>query len=235
MLSNELNILKSPHLVLLAAAAVTGTFPLGAVTLLNGSFENLSSSYSNTAGTDSMSGVAADGWSVSTNTPDWFLGAPGPAGLWFTPWGDFFAVGAATDAGYREGISQTISGLTIGQNYAISFQQANGLLFDQASYVGAGTVGGWEVLIDGISVLSSPSTNDNSVPFPAFTTEWSPASALFEATATSQTIEFLAYGGSGVNPTFQFLDSVSVDAVPEPSTSLLVVFGGLALILRRRV
>ncbi len=51
-----------------------------------------------------MSDVAAPGWTVSTGTsPDWFLGAPGPTGFWLAPWGDFFAVGAAEGAGYREG------------------------------------------------------------------------------------------------------------------------------------
>jgi len=208
--------------------------PLGAVTVVNGSFENLSLSYSNTPGSDSMSGVAADGWTISSNSPDWFLGAPGPAGLWNTPWGDFFAVGAAAGSGYREGIRQTLSGLTVGESYTIEFQQANGLRFDQGSYLGAGSVGGWEVFIDGLSILSSNSTNDNSVPAPAFTTAWSPGSVEFVAAATSQTLEFLAFGGADVTPTFQFLDAVTVSAVPEPGTVLLGALGSMAFLRRRR-
>ncbi|MCB1134405.1 MAG: hypothetical protein KDN05_25040, partial [Verrucomicrobiae bacterium] len=47
-------------------AVVVTAFPSHAATLINGSFENLSSSYVNTPGADLMSGVAADGWSVSS-------------------------------------------------------------------------------------------------------------------------------------------------------------------------
>lgn len=202
--------------------------------MVNGSFENLSSTYANTPGTDSMSGVAADGWTVSSNSPDWFLGAPGPAGLWSTPWGDFLAVGAATGSDYREGILQEISGLIVGETYLIEFQQANGLLFDQGSYLGIGTVGGWEVRIDGIGLLFAASTNDNSLPSPAFTSSWSPNSFSFIASASSQTLEFLAYGGTEIAPTFQFLDNVTITAIPEPTTAGMLAGAGALVLLRRR-
>jgi hypothetical protein len=221
---------------LAVAICSTCLLPLKAATLVNGSFEDLGApSYIVNATTDSMSAVAPDGWTISANTPDWFLGAPGaPSGLWNTPWGDLFVVGAAEGAGYREGISQSISGLTIGQVYLIEFQQANGLLFDQVEYQGIGTVGGWEVRIDGSPVLLSNSVNDNSVPAPAFTTDWGPASVSFEATATSQTLEFLAFGGTAGNETYQFLDEVTINAIPEPASGLLAALGSVALLRRRR-
>ena len=222
----------------LAVAVLTCflTSSLPAATIINGSFENLSSSYNNTPGADSMSGVAADGWTVSTNTPDWFLGAPGPTGLWLTPWGDFFAVGAAEGAGYREGLSQTIAGLTVGQNYRLEFQQANGLRFDQGSHIGIGNTGGWEVLLDGSPILTSASLNDNSTPTASFPGSWNLGSVIFQATAESQTIEFLAYGGGSSTPTFQFLDSVILteSQIPEPGTALLLSLLPLACLRRRR-
>ena len=215
-----------------------GTTCLPAATIVNGSFENLSSSYVNTPASDSMSNAVADGWTISSESPDWFLGAPGPTGRWSTPWGDFFAVGAAGELGYREGLSQTITGLTVGSYYRIEFQQANGLLYDQGAYIGLGNTGGWEVLIDGASVLVSGSLNDNSVstmPFPGGT-DWNLGSVIFQATATSQDLEFLAYGDSATEPTFQFLDSVIIteSQIPEPGTTLLTVLGGLALLVRKR-
>ena len=217
----------------LAIALPAGISSLGAATLINGSFENFGT-YVNTPGTDRMSGVAANGWFVSTNTPDWFLGAPGPAGLWLTHWGDFFAVGAAQASTYREGLSQTVGSLSVGQTYIVKFQQANGLLFDQGSHLGTGEVGGWEVLVDGVSVGMSASANDNTTPSPAFTSAWTEGSITFEASATSQTIEFLAYGGSAGNPTFQFLDEVTIEIVPEPTSPLLASLGGLFVLRRRR-
>ena len=182
-----------------------------------------------------MSGLAADGW-TATNSPDWHLGAPGPAGLWFTPWGDFFAVGAAEGTSYREGISQTITGLVIGESYTIAFQQANGLRFDQGSYLGVGNSGGWELLMDGSSILTSNSLNDNSSPTASFPGGWNPGSVTFDAVSESQTVEFLAYGGSEMNPSFQFLDAVTIaqNQIPEPSTALLMVGSSFVLLRRRR-
>jgi len=225
-----------PHLSSLVLFSLL-TSATHAVTVVNGSFENLTSAYVNTPGADSMSGVAADGWTASSNSPDWFLGAPGPTGFWFTPWGDFFTVGAAEGSPYREGISQTITGLSIGESYTITFQQANGLRFDQGSHIGAGNTGGWEVLIDGGSVLTSNSLNDNTTPTAAFPDSWNMGSVTFVALAESQSVEFLAFGGTAMNPTFQFLDTVTVvqAQVPEPSTTLLLASSGFLLLSRRRM
>ena len=143
-------------------------------------------------------------------------------------------MGAASGT-YREGVSQAITGMTVGQHYEITFQQANGLLFEQGSYVGTGNVGGWEVFLDGISVVSSLSSNDNSTPALDFPGAWSEGSVVFQATAASQTIEFRAYG-SGAGPTMQFLDNVTIAAtqIPEPSSALLVTVAGIGVLVRRR-
>ena len=229
--------MRSPLVSCLIAVCFCGASPASAATLVNGSFENLSASFVLGPG-DRMAGATADGWSILSESPDWLLGAPGPSGRWFTPWGDFFTVGAAEGAGYREGVSQTITGMTVGTFYRIEFQQANGLLFDQGSYLGVGNTGGWEVRIDGTPILTSASLNDNStptLPFPGGT-DWNLGSVLFQATATSQDLEFLAYGGSAVNPTFQFLDSVIIteSQIPEPGPMVLALLALGGFLVRRR-
>ncbi len=189
-----------------------------AASFVNGSFENLAPSYVDVPGADHMNNAAADGWLIALNSPDWFWGE-GPEGLWNTPYGDHFMLGAATGfvAGgvYREGIHQVVSGLTPGEDYSISFSHANGLYFDPdptpGFYEGMGTTGGWQVLVDGNSVLVTSSTNDNSIAAPEHTTEWDTSSVTFTATATSHDIWFVAWKPDGPqSPTFQFLDAVEI-------------------------
>jgi hypothetical protein len=195
-----------------------------AASLANGSFEDLTSSYVNSAGLDHMSDGVADGWLIGLNSPDWFWGE-GPEGLWNTPFGDHFMMCAATgfvDGGvYREGINQVVSGFTPGEDYTISFNHANGLYFDPnpfpGVYIGVGTTGGWQVLVDGDSVLVASSTNDNSIAAPEHTTEWDASSVTFTASAASHDISFVAWTPDGpYAPTFQFLDAVTVESGSEP-------------------
>lgn len=219
------------------ALIVSFTFitPASAVTLVNPSFEDLSASYVDIVGADRMEGVAPDGWSIALNSPGWYWGE-GPSNLWNTPFGDHFAMSAATGqtgSAYREGISQSVSGLSIGTTYEITFSHANGLFYNPGSsafYEGVGNTGGWEVLIDGSSVLLASSTNDNSVAALEHTSDWQTSTATFAATATTHEIQFIAFKPDGPqDPTFQFLDDVSVTAVPEPSTLLLGLFGLVGL------
>lgn len=216
--------------------------PASAVTLVNPSFENLSASYVDIPGADRMENAAADGWSIALGSPGWYWGE-GPESLWNTPFGDYFAMGAATGqtgGAYREGISQSVSGLTIGETYEISFSHANGLFYNPGTpgfYEGVGTAGGWEVLVDGSSILLASSTNDNSVAALEHTSDWQSSTATFTATATTHDIQFIAFKPDGSQlPTFQFLDDVSVTQVPEPSSLTLSVLGLLAaaIYIRRR-
>ncbi len=222
--------------------SLTFLAPASAVTLVNPSLEDLSASYVDIAGADRMEGVAPDGWSIALNSPGWYWGE-GPSNLWHTPFGDHFGMGAATGqtgSAYREGISQSVSGLTVGATYDIGFSHANGLFYNPGTpgfYEGVGTTGGWEVLIDGSSIALVSSTNDNSIAAPEHTLLWQASTATFAATATTHEIQFIAFKPDGPqDPTFQFLDDVSVTLVPEPSSFVLCGLGLIAtgLYLRRR-
>ena len=99
--------------------------------------------------------------------------------------------------------------------------------------------GGWEVLVDGLSLGMFDSANGNSMPAPDHTSDWLDRTVSFVATAEEMELKFLAFKNPQImvqDPTFQFLDNVSVSPVPEPSTTLLLAFGmlGLATCLRRR-
>lgn len=184
-----------------ALACLAAAIPASAVT--NGSFDDLDASYVNEPGWDLQSDAAATGWS-KFQSPDWMLSG-GPQDLYASPDPDLFALGAATgafDTGvYREGIFQTVTGLTPGQEYAIGFRHAN----------------------------------DNSTASDFFTADWQTNSVNFTATAASHEIRFVAYKPDSPlqDPTFQFLDSVTLSVVPEPSALAIVGVAGL-LTLRRR-
>ncbi|BCX48968.1 hypothetical protein HAHE_28760 [Haloferula helveola] len=212
---------------------------LHAVTVVNGSFENLTSAYVDIPGADRDGNAAADGWTISAESPDWFWGE-GPEGLWETNWGDYFMNGASTGPTYREGFSQTISGFTIGATYTLNFSHANGLFFNPGTpgfYEGVNVPGGWEVLLNGSSLYLADSVNSNAVAAPDHTTDWFTRNIDFVATAETIEIEFLAYKNpqvGGQDPTFQFLDNVSITTVPEPGCAVLCVAGLLLSVRRRR-
>ncbi|MEM1083685.1 MAG: PEP-CTERM sorting domain-containing protein [Verrucomicrobiota bacterium] len=230
-------------LVLLSASV--GLMAAGsAVTFTNGSLEDLDSSYSGLVGSDLMENAAATGWSTwGSTSPDWVV-ADGPEGLYNTPYGDYFALAGATgafDVGvYREGVSQTITGLVVDETYEVSFSHANGLRWNPQGvgfWEGVGFAGGWQVLVDSSSIGLVASTNDNGTPSAPWTVDWQSSSLTFTATATSHDIHFIAYkpDSPSQDPTFQFLDEVNVVVVPEPSVALLGCMGaGLALRRRRK-
>lgn len=230
--------MKNPYRAPLAVACLLAS--VDAYAVFNGSFEDLDSSYVNDAGWDQMNNAAATGWSTF-QSPDW-MWSGGPADLYNTPDGTYFALGAATGSFavgvYREGVYQSVSGLTIGEEYEISFSHANGLRYNAQSlfYEGVGNAGGWQVLLDGTTSLGLvASSNDNSTPSDFFTPDWQTSSVTFTATATTHEVRFVAYkpDSASQDPTFQFLDSVDVGLVPEPSSLFLVGFAGLMLFRRR--
>jgi hypothetical protein len=139
--------------------------------------------------------------------------------------GSYFAA-----LGYNTGItgigtvSQTLS-TTPGQLYRVSFAY----LAEGPSQPGTSPDNSFSASFGTDTLFSA--FNDNTIG--ATATNWVPESFLVTATSSSTVLSFTSYN----NPYYDALDSVSVVAVPEPS-SLVALCGlgmaGLFLVVRRR-
>jgi hypothetical protein len=147
------------------------------------------------------------------------LPATSPAG------GNFLAM----DGAYAVGsISQTIDGLTPGQNTTVSFYWAGA---QQHGYNGA-TTEQFQVSL-GTQVEYTPVVSNASHGF----TGWQQESLTFTPTSSREVLSFLAIGTPSGVPPFSLLDGVSIGA-PEPGTCALagLAFSGAAFfgVLRRK-
>lgn len=171
---------------------------------------------------DTVGGVGSFGglklWGPGTGVANGLTGSP--AG------GNYVA---ADPQFITDSIRQTISGLTIGQTYNLSFYYAAA---QQFGFDGE-TTEGWHVTF-GSQTFDTTTIN---LPNHGFS-GWSLATTTFTASATSQVLSFLATGGpSGSQPPFSLLDGVSLTGgVPEPAAWALMImgFGGIGVAVRRR-
>jgi PEP-CTERM motif len=141
---------------------------------------------------------------------------PSPAG------GNYIGADGAFEVG---AISQSITGLTVGAEYAVSFYWGGA---QQTTFTGA-TTEQWLVGL-GSQQLATSVVNDVNGGF----TGWQYTTLTFDATSTSETLSFLAVGTPSGQPPFSLLDGVSMNQVPEPASMSLFGAGLAALGLVRR-
>lgn len=241
-----------------AALLALSQATFAAPTIVNGNFEDTGSRTSSYAMLGSNRGDAAiPGWTLGTNpgttgaypnvnnplnclmhaSQTTGLCGPtnqGPSGAWqfwqypgLSPaGGNFF--GGDGDTSIHAAISQTVTGLTPGEQYTLSFYQAAA---QQRGFNGV-TTERWQVTFGTETQFSTlMNTEDHGK------TDWNAQSLTFTATSGSQVLSFLAQGTPNGQPPFVLLDGVSiaaVTAVPEPATALLFASGLFGLTLARR-
>ena len=145
-------------------------------------------------------------------------------------WNGLSAAGGnflALDGDYNTGpVTQTITGLTSGKTYELTFDYAFG---QQKGYNGA------TIQSLAASVGSSKWDSGNVDVANHGFTGWQSEEFTFAATSSSEVLSFLATGNLPVPP-FALVSNVSITAVPELSTwaMMLAGFGGLGLAARLR-
>jgi hypothetical protein len=137
----------------------------------------------------------------------------------------------AADGAYQTApISQTITGLTVNAQYAVSFYYAGA---QQYGFDGP-TTEAWKVTL-GNQTLSTATLNDPNHGF----TGWQYTTLTFTATSTTEVLSFLAAGTPSGEPPFSLLDGVSMNKVvpaPEPASIAMLLTGlaAIGVIARRR-
>jgi len=146
--------------------------------------------------------------------------------------GDF--IFADADPNYNGALYQTVSGLTVGEKYTLTFWQAAGQQYQKTGP----TTEQWKVTFGNNTQYSDKFTLPQGG-----VGDWQQQSMDFIATQTSQVLTFLAQGTPSGQPPVAMLDGVSlkvyqppVTAVPEPATWAMMImgFGAVAGVMRRR-
>lgn len=136
--------------------------------------------------------------------------------------GNFLAFDSGTHVG---AVTQTVGGLTRGNDYGVSFYYAAA---QQYGYNGS-TTEQFKVSL-GSQSKTTPVLSIGNHGF----SRWTHETLTFKATGSSEVLSFLASGTPTGVPPFALLDGVSLYVVPEPATwALLVLAGCLGLVLAR--
>jgi hypothetical protein len=193
----------------------------------NGSFETATNGNTKTTFQGHVTG-----WTGGTGLT--YIDAPGTAdnGQQISVYGPFpttspdggnFVEGDG-DPSFSGAISQTISGLTVGASYTLTFDQAAG---QQAGFTGP-TTEKWQVTFGTDTQDSSKFSLPQGGIGP-----WEQQTMTFTATTTSQVLTFLAVGTPNGQPPVSFLDGVDLE-VPEPATLSLLGLGAIGMAVVRR-
>jgi len=242
------NSVKMAFAAMSAALLVAGAASAGPNLVTNGGFE------STTSGPGQLAyNTNATDWSIAAPNDSYtFLYAAGTADVGGSN-GEYGAVAIwgpgngvangfpasspnggnfiASDPAFQNNspLQQTITGLTAGAEYVVSFDWAGA---QQSGFTGP-TTEGWTVGLGAAATQTTPIASIASQGFSG----WMTQSFTFKADAASDVLSFLSVGGpSGGQPPFALLDGVSLTAVPEPATwaMMLVGFGGLGSAIRSR-
>jgi hypothetical protein len=213
-----------------AASVLAGAGAAHAVSIVNGSMDH-------TGGTNYLyfNGYIAPGWtqdnsgtntSIYTTSPDIFDPSMTAFSMAWTPSPDggmFAHMLAWLDGENQEGIFQTLTGLTIGMDYEVSFWQS----ITDTNFTPSGILGQFQVRFGATTLYSSTM----AAPAATIPYGWELQILTFTATSTTQDLSFLAKSYDESEPVYLGLDGVSLRAVavPEPSTALLLGLGLAAL------
>ena len=123
-------------------------------------------------------------------------------------------------------VTQTVTGLTPGDHYALTFYWAGA---QQTGYYSS-TTEQWVVSLGGQTFQTAVVQNN-----PQGFTGWMTEDFTYTATAATEILSFLAVGTPGASePPFSLLAGVSLEDMPEPGSVAVVAAGLLGLLALRR-
>ena len=158
----------------------------------------------------------------------WAAPGPSPDG------GNYFLMDG--DSNFRAPLTQTITGLTVGTVYQLTFYQAAGqedCLADDGT--NCDPPGNADLTMQWKVTFGSQTQNSTKFTIPPHTTtSWMSQTMDFTASSTSQVLKFLANGTPNGDPPLIFLDGVALQPIPEPGTFALIGIGALLLLFGRR-
>jgi PEP-CTERM motif len=219
---NRIALVAAVTATLAAATAANATTQL----VTNGDFTNLTSGLGELGFNTNAVGWSSTGYNfVMTVADQGSVGSYGKVTLWdaanggSSSWnglangpGNFVALNGDFHTGP---LTQTITGLTAGDTYHLSFSYA---FAQQNHYSGATMQSLTETL--GSQAFTSPSVD---VPSHGFS-GWQTFNTTIVASASSETLSFLAAGTPQVPP-FALVSNVSLTGVPEPAAWTLLIVG----------
>lgn len=229
--------MKIAGLVAGAAVALTATNALAFDLVQNGDFTSLTNGVGELNTNTNATGWSTTGYNfVFVNGGDAVPQGGGDLSLWTASNGgantwNGLAAGPgnflAMDGDYGTSpVTQTISGLKVGQTYDLTFDYA----FSQQYGWNGPTTQDLTASIGSTTWTSSP---DFDLPSNGFS-GWFSQGLSFTATSSSETLSFLAYGNVQYPP-FALVSNVAIGA-PEPGAWVLMIIGvgALGAVARRR-
>jgi PEP-CTERM motif len=193
--------------VAVAVFGLVGAVPSFADTkvnqIVNGDFNTTPALAAGSWG-DFANGTVA-GWTGSAGIIE--VDTPGPIGPGTNP---FSSQSLEVNANGPETVSQTITGLTVGQTYVLSFAYGD--------RPGSGNES-MNVLLDGALITTEADNLNNS------SLAWNVDGYAIVATSTSETLSFVGLSDSGQASWGNEVTDVALVATPEPSTWLLMLSG----------